>query len=167
MKINRNKSIPVPGQSLTALGLGFTNSDPVTLAQKLMKVSMNVISLQECVDRYTSPPPIVNNLTFCAMGLTQKGICTGDSGGPLLMRKGASSSSAGQDVQYGISSLGSRPCGERPSGFTRVSYFAKWIDANVCRFSHSKPTTTCAAPTTRRPTGKPTTVRKPSTKPVV
>ena len=171
LKINAEASLPSAGQSNLIVGLGWTNSSPVTFAKNLMQAPLNVLSFQTCLKAYrASSLPIAKNTSFCAGG-SRKGSCSGDSGGPLI-RKGAS---AGQDVQTGIASFGPRPCGMAgvPNGFTRVSYYSKWIHANVCRFSSSsssKPLTnsctTGVKPTTKRPTGKPS-VRNSSAKPVI
>lgn len=169
MKMNRNQSIPFGGQSLTAMGLGFTNTNPITFAKNLMKASINVVAFNDCVKKYGASPPIVNDYTFCAGGQL-KGPCAGDSGGPLV-RQGAS---AGRDVQMGITSFGpTSDCALPgwPGGFTRVSFYSKWIDSKVCRFSKNKPSTCNSAtpsgkPPTRKPTVKPTT-KKPSVKPVM
>ena len=129
VKINRKQSIPLGGQSLTAMGLGFTNTNPITFAKYLMQASISVVTFNDCVAKYGNSPPLVNNLTFCAGG-QRKGICIGDSGGPLV-RKGAS---AGQDVQMGIASFGiTSDCGLAgwPDGYTSVSFYSKWIDSNV------------------------------------
>ena len=67
-------------------------------------------------------------------------------------------SSAAEDVQVGIVSLASGNCNQDgPDVHTRVSYFAAWVDDQICKYSKSKPSA-C-------PSLKPAT-RKPSTKPV-
>ena len=38
-------------------------------------------------------------------------------------------------VVVGIMSYGTLPCGEFPSGFTRVSQFASWVTEHVCEKS--------------------------------
>ena len=169
VKINRDASIPAVGQYLTAIGLGMTGS---STPEYLMQVSTPAYSNEDCVKKFGKSTVSLDH-TFCAGG-EGKGICYGDSGGPLL-RRGASVDS---DLQVGITSFVGK-CGSigMPDGFTRVSYYADWIDSNVCLYSTStcpgtKPSTnasitrkpTTRSPTTRKPTSRMTTTRAPTTK---
>ncbi|KAI2488706.1 trypsin-like serine protease [Fragilaria crotonensis] len=168
VKINRNASIPVVTQSLTAIGLGYTSNDAYGLADYLMEVSMKPVSFQICknVTSY-GKATIVDALMLCAGG--SKDTCGGDSGGPLFLR----GTIARSDVQVGITSFGSDlGCGiaSAPGVYTRVSRYAQWIDQQVCQLSSVKPSTCPATqkPSTNAPTRKPSTkppTRKPSTKP--
>ncbi|KAI2504492.1 trypsin-like serine protease [Fragilaria crotonensis] len=111
VKINRDASIPT-GQYLTAIGLGATGS---SAPDYLMQVSTPVFSDADCV-RVFGKTVVSESFTFCAGG-EGKGICYGDSGGPLL-RRGAS---ADADTQIGITSFVANNCGSNgvPDGFTR------------------------------------------------
>ena len=168
VKINKNPARPIAdGARVTTIGLGKNNSDLSSNPDFLLEVSIKTVSFATCSKYYTA---IANDIMICAGGLS--GPCGGDSGGPLTVL----GTTAGNDVQVGITSF--RPtalCGttEAPLGFTRVSYYADWIDMQVCRVSSSKLPAACAgmtakptgAPTTILPSVKPTTV-KPSPKPV-
>jgi trypsin len=173
VQINRNASIPMPTQALTAIGLGLTISggDISTLPNKLMRVSMNPVSFQVCKNYDGFGDAIVlDDQMLCAGGA--KDTCNGDSGGPLLVQ----GTIPQRDVQVGITSFGSNyGCGlaDAPGVYSRVSYHAKWIDKQLCQLSSSKPT---ACPSTQKPSTKPSTkpptrkptklpTRKPSTKP--
>ncbi len=168
VKINRNASIPLATRSLTAIGLGYTSDEAVDRADYLMEVSMKPVSFQTCKNVTSFGDAIVvDELMLCAGGA--KDTCLGDSGGPLFVRGNI----ARNDVQVGITSFGSDlGCGieDVPAVYTRVSLYAQWIDAQVCRLSGSKPSTCPATqkPSTKPPTRKPSTkppTRKPSTKP--
>jgi secreted trypsin-like serine protease len=91
---------------------------------------------------------------ICA-GEGKKGVCYGDSGGPLFIRKGSGI------VQIGIIShiYGTTSClsSQKPQMFTSVAYFATWLDTTVCLYSKSKPSYCSTG-------GKPSS--KPSLKPV-
>ena len=166
VQINRNTSIPSPTQSLTAIGLGLTESD--SFANSLMQVSMKPVSFQVCKNYDEFGEAIVlDDQMLCAGGT--KDTCGGDSGGPLLVR----GTDARSDVQVGITSFGSDlGCGiaDAPGVYTRISYHAKWIDKQLCLLSSNKPTAcpSTPKPSTKPPTRKPTTkppTRKPTTKP--
>jgi secreted trypsin-like serine protease len=164
VKINRNASIPVTTQLLTAIGSGYTSNDANGLPDYLMRVSMKPVSFPTC-KKITSArnATLVDALMLCAGGA--KDTCLGDSGGPLFIRGRI----ARKDVQVGITSFGSDlGCGIAgvPSVYTRVSRYARWIDKQVCQLSSRKPSTCPATqkPPTRKPSTKPPT-RKSPTKP--
>ena len=128
-KINRKKSEPKAGKSVTAIGLGKIQSSPQVLPTDLMQVSMKTLPAEECNIYNTN---VFQDMNHICVG-DSKNICQGDSGGPLLLTgKGRPS----KDVVVGISSYtGGVSCGEYPSGFTRVSKFASWITEHVCEKS--------------------------------
>jgi secreted trypsin-like serine protease len=171
VKMNKNANIPVSMETsaLTAIGLGVTGVNTTTYVDdffpfpittetytepdKLMQIAIDALPTAACKKVYSSYFIGEFNLCTDTSDDVKKGACYGDSGGPLLMTK----SSAGEDVQVGIISWGSDGCGGYgPDVHTRVSYFAGWVDDQICTYSKSKPRA-C-------PTLKPT--RKPSTKPV-
>ena len=169
VNMNKDLSTPATGASVTAIGLGKNNSDLTSSPDYLLEVAIETVSFETCATAY-SPVAIVKDTMLCAGGF--KGPCGGDSGGPLTVIGETSD----LDVQVGITSF--RPnalCGltDVPLGFTRVSYFAQWIEEQVCHLSNSKPIA-CAsitvkptsAPTMSKPSVKPTTF-KPSPKPAV
>ena len=135
VKINKNAASPAVGKALIAIGLGHVKSPPVVEATHLMQVSMNTRKATDCSNIYgTSAFKNANHI--CAG--TSKGTCQGDSGGPLLVH----GTSASKDVQVGITSYGSSAgCGLKPSGYTRVSKYAAWIELHVCAYSAYKPST--------------------------
>ncbi|KAI2508579.1 trypsin-like serine protease [Fragilaria crotonensis] len=167
VKINKVLSTPATGASVTAIGLGKNNSDLTSSPDYLLEVAIKTVSYETCAASY-APVAIVQDTMLCAGGF--KGPCSGDSGGPLTVIGKTSD----LDVQVGITSF--RPnllCGltDAPLGFTRVSFFAQWIDDQICQLSDSKPfactgisVKPTAAPTVSKPSVKPTTF-KPSFKP--
>lgn len=142
VKMNRNASFPgsVNPPSLNAIGLGATGYNEstwsYTFPQVLMQTSLKSLSMLACKKVYGSSK--TGESTICAGGDGVKGVCFGDSGGPLLVKK----SSASNDVQVGITSNG--PGGScvalgEPDIYTRVSYYAKWVDTQRCKYSKYKP----------------------------
>lgn len=163
VKLNKNASVPITKDNysaVTAIGLGVTgvvSSDffPVyEYAKLLMNVQVNPISNAGCIKTYGSA--LIGDGNLCAGGDGLKGVCFGDSGGPLLVK----GNTAQNDVQIGITSWGPGCADEGyPDVFTRVSYFAQWVDDQVCKFSKRKPATCPTSRPTRRPTARRTTTR--------
>jgi secreted trypsin-like serine protease len=135
VKINKDASAPAVGKAMTAIGLGYLKSPPVVKATYLMQVSMNALAGSSCSSLYGAPS-FKNANQICAGN--SKNTCQGDSGGPLLLK----GTSASKDVQVGIVSYGlAAGCGLKPSAYTRVSKYSKWIDSNVCMYSNYPPAT--------------------------
>ncbi|XP_015781358.1 chymotrypsin-like elastase family member 2A [Tetranychus urticae] len=57
--------------------------------------------------------------------------CFGDSGGPLILRRGSKSN---KDVLFGIVSWGPENCGVRPTVFTNVIHYLNWIKVTMQRY---------------------------------
>ena len=171
VKLNRNANIPdsVNPPPLTVVGLGvngvnktddfFFSSSAFTYPDQLMQATLDPIPVPACKKTYSSY--FVGDHNICTAGVTteKKGPCYGDSGGPLLMTKSVPT----EDVQIGIVSWGDSCEFLYPEVFTRVSFYTKWIDGQICQFSKNKPST-CPivkpSPPTRNPTKKPT--KKPA-----
>ena len=147
VKLNRDASIPVSKNppALTAIGLGVSGINTTdnglfsettyTRPKALMQVAIKPVSTLACKKVYGSAT--LGESAFCAGGDGVTGTCFGDSGGPLLLK----STSAKNDVQVGISiAVPSANCVEvdEPDIFTRVAYYADWIDAQICKYSMDK-----------------------------
>lgn len=81
-------------------------------------VYLPVISLQMCQDLY--PRYGVSQQEMCTLSLEGKGVCSGDSGGPLLCAS----------MQTGIVSWGKK-CGvpTNPCVYVRVDYYLEFINS--------------------------------------
>ncbi len=78
------EAIRLVGKSGVASGWGVTDpSKPKQQAKALQRVSVDVISLRACRDKYPVNP-VTKNM-FCAQSETADA-CFGDSGGPFVMR---------------------------------------------------------------------------------
>ena len=134
-KINKSMSTPAAGKAVTAIGLGLLKRPDEVKATYLMQVSMNTLVGSSCSNLYGSTYFKTAN-QICA-GST-KNICQGDSGGPLLLK----GTTASKDSVAGIMSYSySEACGTKPSGFTRVSKYARWIETDICDYSYYPPST--------------------------
>lgn len=116
----------VTGDKVEATGWGTTSSGG-SLARRLQKVSLPVITNEECSTAYNRET--IFDSQICAGDLANGGIdsCQGDSGGPLV-HMGAD----GSYVQVGITSWG-YGCASKgyPGVYSRVSEFADWIDEQI------------------------------------
>jgi trypsin len=148
IKINYDGSKPSPGQEVTVMGWGDTTADDMTseLAERLMSVTVNAISNQECDDSEGSiggwnenyHNQITENM-LCAKDNGEDS-CQGDSGGPLVILGNDPS----QDVQVGVVSWGIG-CASRdfPGVYARVSRVTDWIKTTVCQESSQPPADLC------------------------
>lgn len=113
-----------PSGDCTLFGWGSTSTTTSPLFPvNLQQVDLPIISLKECEDALGKAAINVHNTNVCAGPLSGgKGICTSDSGGPLVSK----------NTLVGIVSWGKNPCGQKdsPSVFTRVSAFTTWIQDN-------------------------------------
>ncbi|KAJ8933243.1 hypothetical protein NQ314_014139, partial [Rhamnusium bicolor] len=94
----------------------------------LQKVSLPVISLEQCQSVYKKDPRArVTYKQVCAGGTDKKDSCPGDSGGP--MQVAAYLNDEIRYVQQGIVSFGPRECGLNgfPGVYTRIAYYMDWI----------------------------------------
>lgn len=112
---------------VTAAGWG---KDEFEDANNILKqVDLTTINNQRCDYwlKNVSPevPPDVTDNMICATGHF-KGVCNGDSGGPLMLK--------GTNTVIGVTSWGLKDCNlNTPSVFARVSSQLRWIMANTGR----------------------------------
>ncbi len=86
---------------------------------------MRVFSLEECKKIFEDLNPLTDG-NLCAGGEEGKGICFGDSGGPLQCNMN------GQWTYIALSSWTTR-CGLKsfPSVFTRLTQYIDWIQDTI------------------------------------
>lgn len=67
-------------------------------------------------------PLLIKQSNICFSGQRRRGVCEGDSGGPLFVRD-----TNGYPKLVGVASFGTG-CGSRSPGvFTRITYYLEWI----------------------------------------
>jgi secreted trypsin-like serine protease len=146
-------SLPPQDSKLATSSLRQSNFNPYP--EKLMEVTIYSVPKSSCIKQVGSWN--VHESELCTSE-EKKGVCYGDSGGPLFIDKGSNI------VQIGISARISIPYNCVGSGlpqfFTSVAYFKTWLDEMICKYSKSKPSY-CS--TSKPSLGKPSF--KPSTKP--
>ncbi|CAK1540351.1 unnamed protein product [Leptosia nina] len=119
------------GSSASAVGFGRTSdssSGDITTAQELRYVTLDVISNDDCARVYGTYT--VGSSTICVFTESNRNICNGDTGGPLVVDKqlvGIASFVAASGCQQGL-----------PAGFARVTSFNSWIRSHIydSRFSN-------------------------------
>ncbi|XP_068898483.1 transmembrane protease serine 9-like [Tenebrio molitor] len=111
----------VEGMPAIAVGWGQISDSLSGLANDLHYVTMVVISNAECRLTYGDQ---VKSTMFCTVGNYNEGICTGDTGGPLVIAKGINSY-----VQIGVAGFfSSQGCESmHPSGYIRTDVYNDWI----------------------------------------
>ena len=106
-----------PGVGATAVGWGRTSTSG-SISPDLKKLQIEIISNDACMSILADD---VTEATICAgMSGQQEGLCSGDSGGPLLVPDGD------QWVQAGIVSFGIFTC-ILPEAFARVSALVDFV----------------------------------------
>ncbi|XP_069044069.1 serine protease 27-like [Lepisosteus oculatus] len=104
-------------------GWGMTKENvPLAPPRTLQEVQLTIVDNRCCQIMYNSNATIREDMMCAGDEDGQKDTCKGDSGGPLLWKKG------GSWIQAGIVSFG-RDCGMPNSlgVYTRVSSFTDWI----------------------------------------
>ncbi len=120
----RVNALEAAGVSATVTGWGQLRSDQPGAATSLMQVEIPLVSQETCQQAYASMRAVIDARTLCA-GLPQGGkdSCSGDSGGPMVVR-GAD----GGYRQVGVVSWG-KGCGLPGyyGVYSRVSAYTDWI----------------------------------------
>ncbi|KAM8717144.1 hypothetical protein ACLKA7_003935 [Drosophila subpalustris] len=120
--VNLPKSGVVPTGTANLYGWGSTSTTNTASYPSMLQVATNlpIISLSSCEQALKKD---VHSTNLCTGPLNgHVGICTSDSGGPLVQG----------NVLIGIVSWGKLPCGQinSPSVYVQVSSFNSWIAAN-------------------------------------
>lgn len=107
----------------TSSGWGKDSDSATGISPVLRWIESNIISNSGCANIFGST---ITPGNICASGSGRKSICSGDSGGPVVVTQN------GEVVQVGISSfvlaLGCELTA--PGAYTRVTYFLDWISTN-------------------------------------
>ncbi|KAJ3660003.1 hypothetical protein Zmor_011661 [Zophobas morio] len=105
-----------------ASGWGVTVGSSTDLSEVLMYVDLEVITKEKCEEGFGDllDGPLLDSIV-CTSGQDNTGVCSGDSGGPLIV----------DGTLVGITSFGVRDCPfGYPSAYTRVTSFLDWLAEN-------------------------------------
>ena len=114
------QGIEIVGKNATVLGWGKVNDHD--FADSLRGVEVEILPLEECNKLYG----IMTENMMCTSGENARGSCSGDSGGPAVVKQ-----PDGSWVQVGILAFGAAVGCEQgyPSGQTLVHKFIDWIQS--------------------------------------
>jgi secreted trypsin-like serine protease len=140
VKLNNDTNVPAAGDYVTVMGHGLTKFNVTDSdSSELLEVELNVVSNEECTERYKDCPPdsVITDNMLCAEDIGV-GHCQGDSGGPLVIK--GNNVHGSNDVQVGVVSWAAG-CAhpDYPGGYARVSEAFEWIRQEVCTWSMYPP----------------------------
>ncbi|KAF2895869.1 hypothetical protein ILUMI_10304 [Ignelater luminosus] len=122
------------GSTMTVVGWGIIEND--TTSDVKLKLEVPIVSRAYCSNKLRDIGSI-DSTRICAGGEAKKGICGGDSGGPLLRSSNENSNNSKlvKWFQEGIVSKGPG-CGIRgyPAVYIRVAHYIDWIIENLKEF---------------------------------
>lgn len=118
-------TIPIDGSNSThageialVSGWGITQGGQSGVESALRFVEDEIMTNEECSAATTQLTTILRDTHICLSYKNSKGVCSGDSGGPLAL----------DGVLIGVVSFGPSTCqAVIPSGFARVSSYYDWI----------------------------------------
>jgi hypothetical protein len=156
IEINDDPDIPVKkkdnsnDQSYLLEGLGVGLTETGMISRGLEVGYFNAMANDQCSQRLGKVNVAMTEDIMCADPITDDSICAGDSGGPLSTRinvsKEATSRSpwnelkGGKPLLVGITSFGNDCAVDLvPDGFARISFFNKWINEQICKYSRDPP----------------------------
>ncbi|MCW2955015.1 MAG: peptidase and chymotrypsin/Hap [Conexibacter sp.] len=151
-------AIPLAGPSDGALvtagtgsaiaGWGLTNgADGTSAASRLQQATTSIVTDRTCTRAYGSGSYDAASMVCGSDTATRAtSTCNGDSGGPLLAKRGD-----GTWVESGITSWGADGCSPSlPSVFTRVSHVSGWIQQQIAG-AGAAPTSSATGPAQTTP----------------
>ncbi|KAL3320740.1 hypothetical protein Ciccas_000577 [Cichlidogyrus casuarinus] len=123
-----NMSWPAVGQNCIVLGWGCSKANGPP-KEHLQKITVPVLSGQECRRIYVSSINLTDSREFCAGYFKSNvGICPGDSGGPLVCHLDGTYHLAGV-----VSATHAKSPEWFPGIFTRVTAYTPWIRSIINR----------------------------------
>eukprot|EP00529_Nitzschia_sp_RCC80_P010745 CAMPEP_0113523116 /NCGR_PEP_ID=MMETSP0014_2-20120614/45541_1 /TAXON_ID=2857 /ORGANISM="Nitzschia sp." /LENGTH=638 /DNA_ID=CAMNT_0000421199 /DNA_START=83 /DNA_END=1999 /DNA_ORIENTATION=+ /assembly_acc=CAM_ASM_000159 len=156
VRVNTDSTVPVNEESLTVIGMGYT--EDWRLPSSLLETSVTYTRNLDCVDFTSSTGQTLKNdlqLDMLCAGDPGRDSCYGDSGSPLIRR----GNSPETDIAVGVVSWGYECGGDLPGVYARLSYWEiqEFIKETVCRESQDPPAYFgCPGSPTEAPTPWPT-----------
>jgi len=116
----------VPGEALTAIGLGQLREEG-DVSTFLQEVEVGYVPRQKCYEIFKGG---INEDAMCAWTKGQDA-CGGDSGGSLIIK----GNDAQTDVQVGIISWGAGCASPYPGVYSNIHHVATWLTDEVCKIT--------------------------------
>jgi len=127
VSISFENGFPKVGTMTKVVGFGKEDPDEDEISDELLEIRLTVSKASLCQEIF-GKDNFVSATQICAGG-SGKVPCTGDSGGPMIVK----GNSGKPDVIAGIVSFGGIECYTKPAVFTRVSAYKLWLEGNLCR----------------------------------
>jgi secreted trypsin-like serine protease len=121
---NRKNDLPLIGPLARAIGFGLTTVGG-SEATVLQQVDLNVVNVSVCNNFFSDVDVDLSESELVCVQTPGKGICRGDSGGPLF------GTVDGTLTLFGSASFGG-VCGAAPSGYAAPRHFQTFIDQVRC-----------------------------------
>nr|XP_034328692.1 anionic trypsin-2-like [Crassostrea gigas] len=120
IELNTDANFPPDGEDCFAQGWGCTSNNDQQPSTVAKTVDLPIFDSADC-----GSSQVDIEYALCAGEFDQnKGICSGDSGGPLICERD------GKLLQVGVTSLArEQDPGNAPGIFTRVSKYVEWIES--------------------------------------
>lgn len=117
----------IPSGYAMIIGWGVYQEDPREIQPDILQeLEVPIIPVEECIAFYYPEQVSLFNTTICAGSVNDGGVCSGDSGGPIIQHD-----DDGDWVQYGVTYWTRPPCGSSFSGHVGVSFLLDWINENI------------------------------------
>ena len=133
--LNDNPKVPRGRPRAESMGMGRTSRDMTESTDRLRTTEVRVYRTTLCDDYYQNTD-IDGETMLCTFNSkdpagSRSGVCTGDSGGPVILNK-KSGDGREKHVQIGLVSFGTSTCTDFPDVHARVSRGFDWIKTTVC-----------------------------------
>lgn len=124
-----DRNMTVPFTSLTVMGWGKRMLNHTSSMSDLQEAEVKLWATPDCKANYGGNR--IGKQTMCASIAGVTDACTGDSGGPLIVKEASDT-----DVQVGVTSWGN-DCGlpPYPGVYARMSFAFEWINMTLCTLS--------------------------------
>uniref|UniRef100_A0A182Q1Z6 limulus clotting factor C n=1 Tax=Anopheles farauti TaxID=69004 RepID=A0A182Q1Z6_9DIPT len=111
----------------TAVAAGWGRTEHNTVAEKKLKVQLDIVSMEQCAPIYNDSRLELKQSHLCAGGQDGKDTCMGDMGGPLMQER------FGKWYLVGIVSFGRAECGQDgfPGVYTNVVEYLDWVKERI------------------------------------
>ena len=144
LELNRDNSIPVDGEILEVMGMGYDKFNNtvkqfpdflqyISLPSVNNTVCTNIWDVPKYQDRFDTEVVFDERIQLCAgyVGVEGRDVCQGDSGSPLVQRTIQPDGTI-VDIHVGLVSYGTLCAQGLPSVYARTSSGIDWIETTIC-----------------------------------